>query len=132
MKRPGIILCLLILFAAGEAYSQDDPFAPVIEAIEAGDAKKVAACFNETVELGFPGKENTCSISQGEMILKDFFRNNPPASFLILQNGTTDASSRFVIGDYRSGPKTFQAYIQLRQVKGKFLIQKMKFEEKKN
>ncbi len=131
MRMPGLFVFLFLVIPM-VSFAQDDPFSPVVQAIEAADAKKVAAMFNETVELSFPGKDNTCSVAQGEMIMKDFFRNNPPEKFTIIRTGTTDAHSRFAIAEYQTAGKTLQAYIHLRRVSNKFLIQKMKFEDKRN
>ena len=124
-------MAFLIFANWAEVEAQDDPFDPVIKAIEGSDARNLASSFNVTVELILPDNENTYSASQGEMIMKDFFKKYPPDSFTVIQKGTTDPVSMFAIGNYVSGNRHYQVYISMRKEKDIFLIQKIKFEEKK-
>jgi hypothetical protein len=125
-----LVLCFSFAFII-KAEAQEDPFNPIIKAIQESDARNLSAWFNVTVELSLPDNENTYSASQGEMIMKDFFKKYPPSSFDVVQQGTTDTVSKFAICDYLSGSRHYQAYILLRKEKEKFLIHKIKFEEKK-
>ena len=131
MKKSVFLLVLALLLIRISAGAQDDPFDPVIKAFKASEASDLSSLFNITVELRLPDNENTFSASQAEMILKDFFKKYPSDSFEILEKGSTDAASRFAIGDYSSGPKHFQVYIYLREEKGRFLIHKIRVDEKK-
>jgi hypothetical protein len=125
-----IIVVFLSVFRTS-AEAQDDPFDPVIKAFKASDAGDLAPLFNATVELRLPDNENTYSASQTEMILKDFFKKYPSDSFTILEKGSTDATCRFAIGDYSTGTRHFQVYIYMRDEKGRFLIHKIRVDEKK-
>ncbi|MFO7613495.1 MAG: DUF4783 domain-containing protein [Bacteroidales bacterium] len=129
VKYTGILLFIWLLWWM-PSFSQEDLFQPVIKAMQDSDARKLSAHFNTAVDLGFPGNENSYSISQAEMIMRDFFRKHPADSFTVTRQGTTNGSSHFIIGDYRSGALVYQAYILLRQVKEKQLIQKIRFEDK--
>jgi hypothetical protein len=127
-----ILLMLVTTFASSvNLAAQDDPFDPIIKAMKGSDARSLAASFNETVELILPDNENTYSVSQGEMIMKDFFKKHPSDSFTLIQKGTIDPASRFAICDYVAGDRQYQVYINLRKENDRFLIQKIKFEEKK-
>lgn len=131
MKKVIILVMSVILAAWMKAGAQDDPFDPIVKAIQESDARSLSASFNVTIELSLPGNENTFSSSQAEMIMKDFFKKYPPDSFTIIQKGTTDPVSKFAIGDYISGSRQYQVYINMRKVKESYLIQKIKFDEKK-
>ncbi len=56
-----IIIIPGAFFSAG---AQDDPFDPIIKAIQKSDAKSLSANFGPTVELRLPDNENTYSASQ--------------------------------------------------------------------
>jgi len=131
MKKGIFLLMVIILSAWIKAGAQDDPFDPIIKAIQESDAKSLSASFNITIELCLPDNENTYSASHAEMIMKDFFKKYPPDSFTVIQKGTTDSISKFAIGTYLSGSRQYQVYIHLRKEKEQYLIQKIKFEEKK-
>jgi hypothetical protein len=131
MKNVIFLVLFFTVATSINVVAQEDPFIPIIKAIQESDAKNLSACFNVTIELSLPDNENTYSASQGEMIMKDFFKKYPPSSFDVVQQGTTDPISKFAICDYFSGSKRYQVYIYLRSEKEKFLIHKIKFEEKK-
>jgi len=131
MKKVIFLMMFIILASWIRAEAQDDPFDPIIKAIQESDAKSLSASFNITIELSLPDNENTYSASQGEMVMKDFFKKFPPDSFTIIQKGITDSISKFAIGNYLSGSRIYQVYIDLRKEKERFLIYKIKFEEKK-
>jgi hypothetical protein len=63
------------------------------------------------------------------MVMRDFFRKYPPLSFEAVQNGATDADSRFTIGSYKTGSREFKVYIHLKKEKSGYRIHKIKFEE---
>ena len=133
MKKAIFLLMCLILAIIIRSEAQEDTFDPIIKAIQESDARNLSASFNLTIELSLPDNENTYSASQGEMIMKDFFKKYPPSSCKVVQQGTTDLISKFAICDYLSGSRHFQVYIYLRKEKEneKLLIHKIKFEEKK-
>lgn len=131
MRKNIFLMLVIILAAIVKAGAQDEAFDPIIRALKESDAKSLSASFNITIELSLPDNENTYSASQGEMIMKDFFKKYPPDAVIIKQEGTTDPVSRFSICDYSSGSLQFQVYIYLRKEKERYLIYKIKFEEKK-
>jgi len=130
MNKSLIFLIFLFGLLRLPVTAQEDPTDRIAEAISQSDAKSLAGYFNETIDLGLPDNDNSYSASQGEMIMRDFFRKHPPSSFEIIQKGTTDPDSRFAIGTYKTGTNEFRVYINLRKEKSTFRIHKIKFEEK--
>ena len=65
---PVLILLFLSNIGSGQIPGQ------IATGLKSGNAKLVASCFNENVELVILDKENVCSKEQGEMILSDFFQ----------------------------------------------------------
>ena len=131
MKKVTLLLILTIIAAWVKVEAQEDPFDPIIKAIQRSDAGSLSSSFNTTIELLLPDNENTYSAVQGEMIMKDFFKKYPPDSFIEIQKGTIDQASRFAICNYVTGTRQYQVCINLRKENDRFLIQKIKFEEKK-
>ncbi len=66
-----------------------------------------------------------------EMVMKDFFKKYPPDSFTLVKKGSTDALSLFAIFNYQSGARQFQVCIDMKKTDNRYLILKIKFEEKK-
>ncbi len=56
-------------------------FTEVINAIKSGNAAEVAKYFDSTVELTLPEKSSSFSKSQAQLVLRDFFNQNPGKKF---------------------------------------------------
>jgi hypothetical protein len=130
MRNVILLLISGLLAMSVKVGAQEDPFDPIIKAFQKADAGSLSSFFNGTVELNFPDNENTYSTVQGEMVMKDFFKKFPPDSFTEIQKGTIDPSSRFAICNYVSGNRQYQVCINLHKENDRFLIQKIKFDEK--
>lgn len=130
MRLMLLFIILTLFISVNESMAQEDPFDKVVSAIKEGNAKSLSSCFDVTVELSLPDHENTYSATQGEMIMRDFFKKFPPESCDVIQKGTTNSNTRFAICDYLSGNARFQLYIYLHKENDEFLIQKIKFDEK--
>jgi hypothetical protein len=131
MKKIILLMIITLLAVWAKVEAQEDPFDSIIKAFQKSDAGSLSSSFNTTVELLLPDNENTYSAVQGEMIMKDFFKKYPPDSFTEIQKGTIDPASRFAICNYVSGSIQYQVCINIRKENDRFLIQKIKFEEKK-
>lgn len=130
MIKTIIIWLSVLVITSMPVFSQDDHFEQVIKAMQTSDARKLSSYFNVNIDLGLPGNDNSYSKSQAEMIMRDFFRKFPADSFTVTRQGVTDAISHYVIGDYKTGSKSYQVYVYLRQVGERYLIHKIKFEDK--
>lgn len=120
-------LILLNLFTIN-VYSQsvsDD----VVSAIKAGNSKMLANYFGNAVEISLPDKDGTFSKAQAEMMMKDFFANHPPVSFIVNQKGASTGGSKFIIGTYKSGSVVYKVYLLLKASGQTFTLQQIQFEE---
>jgi mRNA-degrading endonuclease RelE of RelBE toxin-antitoxin system len=106
-----------------------DPWQEITKAFAEGDASLLADYFNTMVDLGLPEKDNSYSKSQGEIVMKDFFKKSPPESFEILQKGKTTESSHHAICRYKSGDEVFRVSVFLQHEKDTFLITRIRFEK---
>jgi hypothetical protein len=98
--------------------------------LKSGNAKMVASCFNDNVELVIMDKENVCSKEQGEMILNDFFGKNKPTDYKLTHQGGTD--SVYGIGKLQTAGANFRIYFVLKTFVGKPLIVQLRIERTNN
>ncbi|NVO09225.1 MAG: DUF4783 domain-containing protein [Bacteroidales bacterium] len=92
-----VVLSIAALSAFSQSQNATDAMKKVSTALQTGNSKELSKYFTETVELEIMGKENFYSISQAEILLKDFFEENKPTKFVINHQGLKDVSS-FAIG----------------------------------
>jgi len=133
MKKISAIIFLLALATTISAsfiqHLSSDVIEDIGNAIKSGKATAVSKYFNSTLDLTIPGNEGTYSKPQAELILKEFFSKNPPKSFAVNHQGSSNDGSLYAIGNYVSGSVTFRTYFLLKKVNTGYLMQKLEFEE---
>lgn len=117
---------LMGLFLSGVFLAND--LERISLAIQSGNAKELAKYFDNTVEITIFEKEETYSKAQAEMVLRDFFTRNKPASFKIIHNGTSGQGSQYGIGTLITNKGTFRTYIYLKQKGATPFIEELRFE----
>lgn len=126
MKR-FLFICLTGLFLA--SFTLFGGLNEVIGALKTGNSAEVAKYFDNTVEITLPEKSNSYSKSQAELILRDFFANNPVKSFTLIHQGD-NAGSQYCIGTLATKTATYRTTIYMKQKGEKQLLQEIRFENK--
>lgn len=120
-------LLMLPLFAVllSFTYQKDD----IVAALKTGSADKLAKYFDNMVDVSVPGKSNTFSKGQAEMVVKDFFALNKVKNFELQHTGS-NPSSNFIIGTLTTGGDSYRTTVYMRARGDKQLIQGIEFELK--
>ncbi|MCK9413401.1 MAG: DUF4783 domain-containing protein [Prolixibacteraceae bacterium] len=116
---------LLLLMLSNNLFCQIP--AQIENGLKTGNAKMIAACFNDNVELVILDKENVCSKEQGEMILSNFFSKNRPSDFKLTHQGGTD--SVYGIGKMQTANANFRIYFMLKTFANKPLLVQLRIEK---
>ena len=101
----------------------------IVGALKSGNAPVMAKYFDNTVEITLPEKSNSYSRSQAEMILKDFFNNNPVKGFDIIHKGE-NAGSQYCIGTLFTKSGSFRTTIFMKLKGDKQTLQEIRFENR--
>ena len=127
MLKFNLILFLLLwispLVESGSA-SQIDP---IISAIQGGSSSELARYFNPTISLNINGQQGEYSKNQAEIVLKDFFKKNPPIDFSLVFKNENQSSVSTYIGEYASGQGSYKVFIKVSQVESSFRIYGLDF-----
>jgi hypothetical protein len=127
MLKFNLILFLLLwispLVESGSA-SQIDP---IISAIQDGSSSELARFFNPTISLNINGQQGEYSKNQAEIVLKDFFKKNPPIDFSLVFKNENQSSVSTYIGEYASGQGSYKVFIKVSQVESSFRIYGLDF-----
>jgi len=124
MKRLALFGFLLLVYLPG--WSQAI-FAPMKDAVKAGNAKELVKHLNTSVDLNLEGEVNTYSRAQAEFVLRDFFKKHAPTAFNIVHTGSSKGGLQFAIGKYQSGTDNYDVLMRVREVEKDFLIHEMSF-----
>lgn len=101
----------------------------VVGALKTGNAAQMAKFFDNTIEISMPDKSNSYSKTQAEIILKDFFTNNPVKSFTIIHKGE-NAGSQYCIGTLATKNGDFRTTVFMKQKGTAQLLQEIRFENR--
>lgn len=123
------IFTLLTLASVLVSFTPPLSIDEVIAGIRSGNAAQVAKHFDNTVEITTPGKGNSYSKSQAEMVLKDFFANNVIKGFEVTHKGE-NGGNQYCIGNLVTKNGTYRTTIYMKLKNDKQLLQEIQFEGK--
>lgn len=125
MLPPFSMLCLPLAFLLLQG--ADYTLTQISEALQKGDAARLSSFFAPQVEIYLGTESRIYSSTQGRYVMKDFFQNNPPRSFMLLHKGRSD-DLLYAIGSYVSQGGRWDVSFFTRFQKGKYVIEQIRFE----
>ncbi len=121
------IFTLLLVSTVMLSFSSLVGIEEVVAALKSGSAAQVAKYFDNTVDITLPEKSNSYSKSQAEVILRDFFNNNPVKAFSVIHKGD-NAGSQYFIGKLVTKNSTYRTTVFMKQRGDKQFLQEIRFE----
>jgi hypothetical protein len=134
MNRTRILLAVFIIVIAATSFAikviqnPTEVIKRVSSALQNGNSKELSQYFTKTVELEIMGEENFYSISQAEILLKNFFEKNQPSKFTVNHQGIKDASS-FAIGTLTIKTGNLRVSFFMKTDKDQTLIHQLRIEQ---
>ena len=101
----------------------------VIAAFKSGSVSQIARFFDNQIEIGLPDRSNSYSKSQAEMVLQDFFNQNPVKGFEVLHKGG-GGGSEYCNGTLLTRNGAFRTTLYMKQKSGVQVLQEIRFESK--
>lgn len=98
------------------------------KAFISGNSKKLAHYFDRNIELQLIDKGDVYSKAQAEIIIKNFFINNSPKSFII-ESENKDEISNFAIALLKTKKKDFRVFIAYKKTYKKLIVNQMVISE---
>jgi hypothetical protein len=123
------LLFLMMLQYSKAVKPGEDVIKEIVTAIQSMDAKKLTGYFSAKVDLDVSDINGNYSKTQAEIIMRDFFKNNPVISFTLNHEGESDDGSQFFIGTYKTAAKNYRVYTLLKKESDRLLIQQLQFDE---
>ncbi|WP_187174278.1 DUF4783 domain-containing protein [Algoriphagus sp. AK58] len=121
---------LLFLFLWISPTGGERPMAqidPVISAIQGGSSSELARYFNPSISLNINGQQGDYSKNQAEIVLRDFFKKNPPQGFALVFKNENNTSVSTYIGEYASAQSLYKVFIKVSQADNQFRIYSLDF-----
>lgn len=121
------ILVLLLIISSLNVFA--DTFDEVAAAIKNTNIKEISKYFNTSIELTVLENEGVYSKPQAELILRNFFAQNPPVAVTINHRGSSAQGSKYAIATYECSKGKFRAYIFMKDSGSGMMIQELRFEK---
>ena len=123
------IKIMLLFFVISVFTANADTFDDVVTAIKSANVKEISKLFNSSIELTVIENEGVYSKSQAEVILRNFFTQNPSQNVTINHRGSSAQGSKYAIATYESAKGKFRTYIFMKDSGAGMMIQELRFEK---
>lgn len=116
------ILFIGVLFTS-VSYSQD-----IVTALKNGNAAATVAYFDTSTEISIEGKSTTTNKKNGEILLRNFFKDAGVKNFEIIHKSGT-SSAQYYIGNLTTNNGIYRTTIFMKQKDNRSLVQEITFEK---
>lgn len=121
-----VVVSILLSFTA-IAQQNRPPLEDIVNAIKSNRTEELSKYFDNIVPVTINNNQTIYSRNQAEVVLKDFFERNLPKDFLVLDNGSPNSTTKFIIGNLitPSGLK-YSVYILIKQKDSNYYFQEIR------
>lgn len=128
-KKLLLSICCVLAFGATQAQyaSNRTPLEDMVNAIKNDRVADMIKYFDNFVPITINNAQTIYSRNQAEVVLKDFFDKNIPRQFDVMDNGSPDNASKFIIGNLTAttGLK-YNVYILIKLKDGNYVLQDLR------
>jgi hypothetical protein len=125
-KKFVLLVKFTLLFFTVHAQSSVSPLEDMVNAIKNNRVADMVKYFDNYVPITINYSQTMYSHNQAEIVLRDFFDKNVPRDFNVLENGSPDNSSKFLIGNFDSPTDKFNVYILMKLKNNVYLVQEIR------
>lgn len=118
---------MLFWYSSGTHLGNETQIDPIVSAIEAGSSSDLARFFNPSISLNINGQQGDYSKTQAELVLKEFFKKNPPLGFALVFKNENTNSHRTYVGEYSGESGRFKVFIKASQVEDSLKVYSLDF-----
>ena len=115
------------LFSQSVVAQSATVFEKIQKSVATASVETLSPLLLEAVEIGWDETKKTYDRKQAKVVLREFFKKNPPSGFEYIHKGASKEGLQYGIGKYTSGNGFWRVYILVKEVKGSFLIDTMDF-----
>lgn len=112
------LISLFYFISFSEAQEMNDT-SELTLALEEGSSKAISRFFEERLEISLDNDKKDFSKSQAEIVLRDFFKNNPSKGFELVQDRRSNENNIYLIGIYHSINTVFRVFIKGKAIPNK-------------
>jgi uncharacterized protein DUF4783 len=134
LKKLILLVSCTLLFFTVQAQSSRSPLEDMANAIKNSRVSDMVKYFDNFVPITINNSQSVYSHNQAEVVLRDFFDKNIPRDFSVMDNGSPDRTSKFMIGSLIDAKGTkYSVYILMRTKDGNnYILQELRINKEAN
>ena len=102
-------------------------------AIKSNRVSDIVKYFDNFVPITINNNQAVYSHNQAEVVLRDFFDKNIPKDFTVMDNGSPDKYSKFMIGTLTDMKSIkYSVYILMKYKDGNYILQEIRLNKEVN
>ncbi len=123
-----VTFTLLLFTVYAQNNGNHSPMEDVVNAIRNDRVGDMVKYFDVFVPITINNNQQIYSHNQAQVVLQDFFDKNNSKDFSIMDNGSPDNNSKFLIGNFTepNGLK-YSVYILMKMKNGDYFLQELRF-----
>lgn len=123
----------LLILSETTLKAQSSPSTTTLERmpnlIKQADVRGMLPYLNTTLEIAVSDRQQTCTRSQAEVILRNFFAKHPPKDFKLIHKGSSGQGGEYLMGTLTSTTgTTYRTSIVIFEKNGQDLVHQLRFE----
>ena len=115
----------LVVFTVN-AQNSHSPLEDMVNAIKNNRVGEMVKYFDNIVPITINNNQAIYSHNQAEVVLHDFFEKNNPKDFVVMDNGSPNNTSKFLIGSFATPVAKYNVYILMKMKDGNYLLQEIR------
>ncbi|OEK06974.1 DUF4783 domain-containing protein [Roseivirga misakiensis] len=124
-----LALCVSLSVVAQES---DDIMERVEEALKSSSSKELTKHLHTKLEIRLDGERKEYSKNQAEIMLKQFFQQNPASGFEFIHEGDNDTGGiLYAIGTYTSSSGKHRVVVRAKQYNKKYKVYRLEFSKER-
>jgi len=127
-----IAFCLTILASMplkAQAPASTSTLERMPHLLKTADVRAMLPYFNSTLDIALQDREQSCTRSQAEVMLRNFFAKHPPKDFKLIHKGSSGQGGEYLMGTLTTtAGTTFRTSIVIFEKNGQDLVHQLRFE----
>ncbi len=119
---------LILMITLFTSPIQEEAVKDIGTALKAGSSKELIKFCNQTVEIKINGESSNYSKAQAEVVLRNFFSQNPPKDFSYIHQGASQGL-KYTIGRYTHDNGAYRVVMFIKKIEDKYLIDTLNFSQ---
>jgi len=117
MKRfNGTILLIVIIFTQSALANQENSLDKIKNAIQIGSVKEVMNLLHNNSEINIENKIIKGRNNETEILLKNFFYNNPSIEMDLIHEGKTNNKITYILANYKTINDNFKIIVFVKKI----------------